>query len=152
MLHCHQISMEKLVSILFAASILLSGFCPLTLAAAMQPSQPMEHVSQSEEVLMSPYMPMTLIAPMSVASVVIQYESSLMTQTLGGCSGVNCIRMDRVQKQEIAISVTNGDRQGAALPASAPSIADVLSMPTSPPVHTGDSHLANTIATIVLRV
>lgn len=143
--------MKKLVPVLYAASILLGSFCPMAIASAMQPSQPMEHGSQSEEVLMSPYMPMTLVAPMSVAPVVL-HPSSLMAQAPGGCLGGSCFMVDHAREQATAISTANGDVQGGtALPAIIPSVVDVLSMPTPPPA-IGGSHLANIITTIVLRV
>lgn len=135
--------MKKLVSLIFTSSLLFGGFCPIPMASAMQPS---------EEVLMSPYISMTLAAPMSVAA--ISYHVFLPIELAsGGCSGENCNMMDYSKKQVSVASAASGYIQGGtALLAAIPSFTDLLSLSSPPPLLTDGSYLANTLATIVLRV
>ncbi|MBI1813277.1 hypothetical protein HY285_04125 [Candidatus Peregrinibacteria bacterium] len=146
--------MKKLVPILYTASILLGSFCPMSMASAMQPFQPMERISQAQEAVMSPYIPMTFVAPMSVAPVMVRHvESSPIAMAPGGCPGGSCVMTDHWLKQEIAMSAAAGDVYGgAAFPAMMRSVADSLSSKTWTPPLTSGSHFANTITTIVLIV
>lgn len=151
MIFCYKMSMKKLASILYLASFVLGSFCPMSMAAAMESVRPTEH-TQMEVAVMSPNIPMTLAAPMSVAPVMSHLDSSPIAMAPGGCPGGNCIMMDHSQRQEVVTSVATIIVQGvASLPATIPSIADSLLQPTSPP-YTGGTYLANIISTIVLRV
>jgi len=145
--------MKKLASFLYTASVIFGSFCPMSMASAMHTPKAMEHVSQMQEAVMSPDIPMTFVAPMSVAPVMVSFESPPIAMAAGDCSGGNCIMMDRSQKKEIIISsVSGGEQRGTALPAIVPSLAHALASPPPPFLHLGGSSLANTIATVVLRV
>lgn len=152
MILCYQMSMKKLASVLYLASFALGSFCPISMAAAMKPAHMAEHESIVQEVPMSPYMPMTLIAPMSVAAVT-HHVSTSMGQMPGNCPGGSCFMAHHSQEKEAVVTAGSTHAQEiATLPAVFPPPADSFFALSPPLLYRGGSHLSNTIATIVLRV
>ena len=141
----------KFFGLLYAASVLLGSFCPMTMTSAMQMTQTIDHDSYSQEVFMSPNLPMTFAAPMSVAAIVFNYTPPPIAQALSSCPDGNCIMTHHANKQDIAVPAVTHLQKLAAFPATVYSLADTLSLPSPPSTPARGFHIADIIATVVLR-
>lgn len=147
----NQMSIQIALTAGYITTALLGSFCPMQMAASMSLPEPMQHV-EMVGVAMTPMVPMTFAAPMSMAPATYASHTMPVLPT-GNCTTGHCIMVDHAQKQETIVFVASGDVQGgAALPASLSSVANSLAAPPLPPMHAGGSQLASAIATIVLRV